>query len=69
MIEAVLIALGNRKAVYENEAAAKTHMEYVFGPIQWGEWTQCEEPEAKENEWVMWGMQNGEPVVALYEEV
>jgi hypothetical protein len=68
MIEAVLVGLGNRKAVYENEAAAKSHTEHVFGPVVWGAWVQCEEPEAGENEWIMWGTHDGGPVVALYEE-
>jgi hypothetical protein len=68
MIEAILTALGNRKAVYQNEDEAKAHIADIFPGAIFGQWTQSEEPDAKENEWVCWATVDGEPVAALYEE-
>lgn len=67
IIEAVLPGLGGRRALYSSETEAKCHLGYVFPHIEWGEWIECNEPEASEHEEVMYGTEYGAVVVALYQ--
>lgn len=60
-----VVGIPNEQAVQECVARAKILEKYP--DAKFGEWTQCEEPEAPENEYVLWATVDGEPVAAIYE--
>lgn len=51
----------------ENEQLAKSKILARFPEAIFQDWAPCEEPEANENEEVMWVNVGGEPKLALYQ--